>query len=193
MSDLECKVLDKLLYELIERIQRGTPGMTYYERQQDKERIICLCERKKILLEKRNEYVPMPAKLERRCGAQVQKFKNKMKAKNDRKVKAEQQEKDRREIKAKKTKNKETEEKVREQERERQQRNKREHKEQRETKKESRRQKKQNQIETEKMVRDQAEPTNNPPNTPVECCQTAAECLLKDHIECLFRLTININ
>jgi hypothetical protein len=39
----------------------------------------------------------------------------------------------------------------------------------------------------------QAEPTNDPPSTPVECCQTAAECLLKDHIECLFRLAININ
>ena len=193
MSDLECRVLDNLQYELVERLQRGKQVMTYDQWQQNKERIISLCERKKILLEERNEYVPLPAKLERKCGAQLQKFKDKIKAKNDRKVKAEQQEKDRREIKAKKAKNKETEEKVREQERERQQRNKREQKEQRETKKESRRQKKQNQIETEKMVRDQAEPTNDPPITQLECCQTAAECLLKDHIECLFRLTININ
>ena len=74
-----------------------------------------------------------------------------------------------------------------------QKKTKEEQKEQRKTKKENRRQKKQNQMETEKMERNQAEPTNDPPSTQVECCQTAAECLLKDHIECLFRLTININ
>ena len=192
MSDLECKVLDKLLYELIERIQRGTPGMTYYERQQDKERIICLIERKRILLKERNEYVPMPAKLERSCEAQIQNFKNKMIAKKDKKVKAEQQEKDRKEIMAKKIKNKETEEKVREQEKERQQKNKREQNEQRKSKKDNKRQK-HIQTETEK-TENQAEPTNDQhTSTPVECCQTADECLLKDHIECLFRLAININ
>ena len=126
MSDLECRVLDNLQYELVERLQWGNQVMTYDQWQQNKERIISLCERKKILLEERNEYVPLPAKLERKFGAQL----HKMKAKDDRKVKAGQQEKDRREIKAKKAKNKETEKKVREQERELQQRNKREQKEQ---------------------------------------------------------------
>ena len=100
MSDLECRVLDNLQYELLERLQRGKRVMTYDQWQQNKERIISLCERKKILLEERNEYVPPPAKLERKFGAQL----HKMKAKDDRKVKAGQQEKARKEIKAKKAK-----------------------------------------------------------------------------------------
>ena len=105
MSDLECRVLDNLQYELLERLQRGKRVMTYDQWQQNKEKIISLCERKKSLLEERNEYVPLPAKLERKFGAQL----HKMKVKDDRKVEAGQQEKDRREIKAKKAKDKETE------------------------------------------------------------------------------------
>ena len=116
-----------------------------------------------------------------------------MKTKYVRKIEALKQNRGREEVKAKKAKDEETERKVQEQGKRTQQKTKEEQKEQRKTKKENRRQKKQNQMETEKIERDQAEPTNNPPSTQVECCQTAAECLLKDHIECLFRLTININ
>ena len=194
MSDLEIKVIDNLQYQLLARLFRGQRTMTDDQWQQDKDKIISLCKRKERLLEEQGLH-PLPnwkekiAKVERKNEAQV----HKIKTKYERKIEALQQKKGREEIKAKKVKDEETERKVQEQGKRTQQKTKEEQKEQRKTKKENRRQKKQNQMETEKMERNQAEPTNDPPSTQVECCQTAAECLLKDHIECLFRLTININ
>ena len=105
-----------------------------------------------------------------------------------------QQEKGRKEIKAKKAKDEETEKNLQEQGKRVQQKTKGEQKEQRKSKKEKRKlEKKQNQMEMEKIEREKAELTNSPPSTQLECCQTATQCLINDHLECLFRLTININ
>ena len=162
------------------------PHMTKNQWQQTQGKIISLNERKAQILEKQD---PLPVRMERRNVAEVYKWNMKF----GRKIEALNQSREREEAKAKKAKDKETARKVQEQGKGAQKKTKEEQKEQRKTKKENRRQKKQNQMETEKMERNQAEPTNDPPSTQVECCQTAAECLLKDHIECLFRLTININ
>ena len=188
MSDLEVKVIEDLQVTLLTRLFRGQRTMTDDQWQQTKDKIISLSKRKDLLLEEQGPH-PLPAKVERKNEAEVYK----MKTKYVRKIEALKQNRGREEVKAKKAKDEETERRVQEQGKRTQQKTKEEQKEQRKTKKENRRQKKQNQMETEKMERNQAEPTNDPPSTQVECCQTAAECLLKDHIECLFRLTININ
>ena len=188
MSDLdsEIKIIEGLQITLVRRLFQGQRTMTDDQWQQTQDKIISLNERKAQVLEKQD---PLPAKIERKNEAEVYKWK----IKYVRKIEALKQNRGREEVKAKKAKDEETTRKVQEQGKRAQQKTKEEQKEQRKTKKENRRQKKQNQMETEKIERDQAEPTNNPPSTQVECCQTAAECLLKDHIECLFRLTININ
>ena len=195
MSDLEIKVIDNLQYQLLARLFWGQRTMTDDQWQQDKDKIISLCKRKELLLEEQGLH-PLPnwkekmAKVERKNEAQV----HKMKTKYERKIEALQQKKGREEIKAKKAKDEETEKKVQEQGKRAQQKTKGEQKEQRKTKKEKRKlEKKQNQMEMEKIEREQTESTNSPPSTQLECCQTAAECLINDHLECLFRLTININ
>ena len=184
--DHEIKVIENLQITLMRRMFQGYRTMTENQWLQTQGKIISLNERKAQILDKQD---PLPARMERRNVAEVYKWKMKF----GRQLEALNQSREREESKAKKAKDKETARKVQEQGKGAQKKTKEEQKEQRKTKKENRRQKKQNQMETEKMERNQAEPTNDPPSTQVECCQTAAECLLKDHIECLFRLTININ
>ena len=195
MSDLENRVVDNLQTELFARLQRVKRVNTtaqLLQWQQDKEKLLSLCRRKKSLLEERNEYVPLPANLERKLEVQNQKKDNRDQRKVDIWQKRMQQEKDKKETKLKKAKDKETEQKVLEQKKKVQQQSKREKKEQLKSEKEKRRlEQKQDQMEKEKIEQEKAKPINSPSSTQLECCPDAAQMLINDHLVCLFRLKIN--
>ena len=194
MSDLENRVVGDLQIELITRLHgyRANTTAQLLQWQQDKEKLLSLCRRKKSLLEERNEYVPLPANLERKLEVQIQKKDNRDQRKVDIWQKRMQQEKDRKDIKIKKAKDKETEQKVLEQKKKAQQQSKGEKKEQLKNEKEKRRLKhKQDQMEKEKIEQEKVKPINSPPSTQLKCCPDAAQMLINDHLVCLFRLKIN--